>query len=267
MPPGFVPPKVVIEAPEGRRGYVSDLIASFFFPSHVGNLVTFMIVWLLLAMSITVLPFAGIVGAGGIFIIAGWYSAFRFGVIAESAAGKEELPDFSFDEGWWDGVVSPFLNWVGSWVIVCVPAVIVMWIESGPGWSTVGETLGLLSGGVAAIIQNTYLAGSWIQLAALCLGMFVWPFIALCFALGSGSGLGRLDLLIETMVRTLPVYVLTVALAYLPVVVELSAKSVQPGFATAAMFTGAALYLEIVGLRAIGLYYHHFKEKFAWSWE
>ena len=30
--------------------------------------------------------------------------------------------------------------------------------------------------------------------------------------------------------------------------------------------TGVGLYFEIVALRAIGLYYHHYKDRFAWSW-
>ena len=26
------------------------------------------------------------------------------------------------------------------------------------------------------------------------------------------------------------------------------------------------VYVQIVAMRAIGLYYHHFKQRFAWSW-
>ena len=30
--------------------------------------------------------------------------------------------------------------------------------------------------------------------------------------------------------------------------------------------TGIAVYFEIVAMQVIGLYYHHFKDRFAWSW-
>jgi len=30
---------------------------------------------------------------------------------------------------------------------------------------------------------------------------------------------------------------------------------------------GVTVYFDIVLMRLIGLYYHHFKDRFAWSWE
>jgi hypothetical protein len=32
------------------------------------------------------------------------------------------------------------------------------------------------------------------------------------------------------------------------------------------VLNGIGLYLDIVLVRLVGLYYHHFKSRFAWSW-
>ena len=32
------------------------------------------------------------------------------------------------------------------------------------------------------------------------------------------------------------------------------------------LVVGISLYFEIVAMRVIGLYYHHFKHRFAWDW-
>ena len=38
-------------------------------------------------------------------------------------------------------------------------------------------------------------------------------------------------------------------------------------FMLTVLLTGIGVYFDIVLMRLIGLYYHHFKHRFAWSWE
>jgi hypothetical protein len=117
--------------------------------------------------------------------------------------------------------------------------------------------------------QQWYLKGPIIPVGALLLaGMVLWPMLALSVTMGGFSTLARVDLMALTIVKSLPVYLFTVAVvfgAFLVLGVLDVVKEVFGLFA-AVIVIGAGLYLQIVALRMIGLYYHHFKHRFAWSW-
>lgn len=265
-PPGFIPPKVIIEAPERERTYTGDLIESLVFMFRLENLPTFAIMWFILVIGLLILPFAGLLGALGMFIVVGWYSAFRFDVVRESAAGESCLPELTMSEGWFDGIVFPFFAWVGSWLIVMIPAIVGWGLDVGFANIGLFDVLLLITGDVSGQVVSAVQNQSWMFLSGLVLGLFFWPMIVLCFALGGVSSLGRLDLIVETTLKTVPVYLLTVLIMYATVAAEPLLEQLSGGMLAAVLIIGLSLYLELIALRAIGLYYHHFKDRFAWSW-
>ena len=113
--------KVVIEEAERPTSYARSLVSTFLFPTSGGNLVTFMIVAGMLFISNTLLRAMPGLGTIGQLIILGWYSAFRFSVIVDAAAGDKDLPGMII-EGGFEGILLPFLKWLGSWGVVLLPA-------------------------------------------------------------------------------------------------------------------------------------------------
>jgi hypothetical protein len=84
-------------------------------------------------------------------------------------------------------------------------------------------------------------------------------------------------------VRSFPAYLVTLVLVFGATAVEEALHNAVSAGATTgtgggigtafggylaayALSVGITLYCNIVMLRAIGLYYHHFKHKFAWDW-
>ncbi len=117
----------------------------------------------------------------------------------------------------------------------------------------------------------------------VCLGVALWPMVVLCVALGGFESLYRVDLIALTIIRTLPAYVLTLALMFGAIVLlrvlgtgtavnAVSRDSATSGGAIGSsvlvhiLTVGLSVYLDIVLMRLIGLYYHHFKGRFAYDW-
>ncbi len=266
LPPGFVPPDVIIEPPERVRTYVGDLLESFVFMFRLESIMTFLFMWFILAFARMLLPFGGLMGMAGLFVVAGWYCAFRFEVVGNAAAGEVGLPEVSLSEGWVDGIIVPFFNWVGSWLIVMIPAGIGLGLEIGFGRIGLLNVVQMLTGDASTLIVEAVRNESFLFLGGLVLGLFMWPIIVLCFALGGVSSLGRLDLIVETVFKTFPYYVLTVLIIYATVALRPLGDLMGSGYMMRILSIGFGLYLELIGLRAVGLFYHHYKDKFAWSW-
>lgn len=242
----------------GATSYASDLRATLLFPGIVNNLIIFAIVWLILCLRDLILPYAWIFGAIGWYILYGWYCAYRFEVIASAASGDDELPRFSLDE-----IVPAMARWWGTWAVVFVPALVYVLVWKGvwaPTW---------LSGAFGEHPADLFESPESTLFCALVLaGLFLWPITALCVAVGGFSTLSRYDLIVLTVLKSLPAYLLTAVVVMLAFSGYYVTMAVQfaAGRAVAALVIAVGLYLELVALRMIGLYYHHFKHRFAWSW-
>ncbi len=247
----------------GFNQFVQDVVQTFLFPLAIGNMITFVILWVVLmlgALCVVAFSFAAgcysIVFIIGWLIVTGWYLGYKFSVIESGAAGDDELPNLTLTEGFVDGVIAPMLKMLGSYVVAFLPAG--LYVVTTRGY---GEIIAVWSGSLTEIAQQD------VPLAVLRLvGNIAWPMVVLCVALGGISSLARVDLITQTVVRTLPVYLLVAGLV------------VATRFLGDFVFTQATapiamvvlvivrLYLEIVAVRVIGLYYHHFKHRFAWDW-
>ncbi len=291
FPPGMTaPPPVVIEPPEdiseplavpGEGGdYASSLAQSFLFASSANNLVIFVIMWVLLLVS-ELLPHAPGLGILGmfltiaviitIFVIYAWYCAFRLNTIIEAAQGEADLPALTFTDGFLEDGLIPLFRWVGSWLIALAPAIVFAAVTGAYAliqWSQA-------AGGIGALLAEAA-DGAPVFLALLGAGLFFWPMIVLCVSIGGFSTLGRPDLIISTIFRTFPAYILTVVMVFGTVAMAWFMAAAMQGTGTtpnlsdvlvkSVFLVGVGLYLDIVAMRAIGLYYYHFKNRFAWDW-
>ena len=105
--------------------------------------------------------------------------------------------------------------------------------------------------------------------------VLAWPMVLLVVAVGGFAGLGRVDLILATIARTFLPYVavclLVGATAGLNTYSDglVAATLGRRGGWIVASCVAAMMkaYFGVASMRIVGLYYHHFKHRFAWSWE
>jgi hypothetical protein len=249
-----------------KPGFPSDVLWTFLFPSSPGNLITFLVIWIVMLI-IPIVPFGLRLFSLIVWIlINGWYAAFLFAALESAAAGEHELPSATFSRDLLDDLVYPLFQWIGSWVVVYIPACAYLLLACLGGNVDLFDALRMAFGGIERVFQQG--GGQPLFFSILvCVGAFFWPMIILCIALGGFETVYRLDLIVSTIIRTFPVYFLTLLLlfgtAFLERMITASTAGASIGFA---IFIGVTVYFDIVLMRLIGLYYHHFKDRFAWSW-
>ena len=266
---------------EVKRGYLSNVLWSFLFLATPSNLITFIVMWVALSLAF-LLGFSWIFALLALIVIQGWYSAFRFAVLQSAAAGEDEIPTMSTVAESIAELVEALLAWIGSWIVVLLPAFAYMMYAVNSGMMTGWEAFQMIIGGVPGMLQGT--GGELLVLDILVyLGLALWPMVILCVALGGFATLYRPDLLILTIVKTFPMYLLTVALMLGAILLittlsEMGTAGVAgrtgttiSGILGSAMIihilvTRLVIYLDIVLMRLVGLIYHHFNGRFAWDW-
>ncbi len=271
-----------------ERSYATDVLWTFLFPSSPSNLITFIGAC---AVRGILLPLAmmapWIIGFIFWLVILGWYAGFRFEVVRIAASGQDNLPSIDFTDDLWGDAIEPFLNWIESWVVVMLPAVIYLVVCMNRGTITGMDLFQILFGGLDTLLA-TGKDELWLLSGLVWGGLALWPIVVLCIALGGLGSLARVDLIATTILATLPGYVLTLAMVASAVALQefllgriaggaaagagsgvsgSPASVIGAGLAVYGLLTCLEVYIDIVVMRLIGLYYHHFKRKFAWEWE
>lgn len=270
------------------KAYVRDVVRSLAFPIHGGNLVTFAIVCLVVggASLFAGLAIVCILTLIAALILHGWYLSFQLNVVLGAAAGEDELPSLSLTGGWVDDILRPFVRMLAAKVMTRVPAAVLLVTATrhygadfadlvGPGLLFLFGDMRLLLGFPDGEVQ--VVAGG-----LLVIGLFLWPMFVLIVAAGSMLDLRRLDLIVETVGRALPAYLIAAVIVWLNAAVSFVAGVAIMAAGLAQVMTKGAdvswllalplvvavvdVFTTIVAMRAIGLFYHHFKHKFAWSW-
>ena len=241
------------------RGFWGDIVWTFALFTEPNNLAMLVLVWILHGL----LPFltaAGCIGLVGYIIVLGWLCSYWFNVIVEAANGEDRLPSMGLTEGVVDDVILPLLKFVGAWLLVFTPAIVCAVIAALALGIAFGEALTDPTGVLVVLVG---------------VAMFLWPMVLLVTAIGGIFSVVRVDLIFMTIARTF--------LPYLAVCLLFAGAWALEGFADelAALITGGGLqnfwittvvtallqaYFSIVSMRIVGLYYHHFKSRFAWSW-
>ncbi len=191
-------------------------------------------------------------------LIAGVLCSFYLNIILETARGEDRLPPLAIEGSPWDDIFRPLLLFVGSWVAVMLPAVLLVYF--GP--------VNLVTPQLVLIVAG--------------IGVFLWPVTILTVAVGDSLRALRPDLIVATVARTLLPYLavwamLAVALGllFLPKLVGAFGRpgGVPGGGALAGTWVTSVIacvfsgFLLIIIMRILGLYYRHFKDRFAWHAE
>jgi len=260
------------------QAYLRSILQSLAFPTRPGDLVTALILCLLLLACETLAPFALYLGSLMAFIITGWYWSFQFNVVQDAAAGEEDLPTLAFTGGWWDDIIVPFFKMLLINVLAVLPLIAFL-VISGAFVTLAEEARSGNSASLGSVLTGHLLNLQTLTVAALLLlgGFFLWPMFVLVVAVGGVGGLLRVDLMIRTILNSFPGYLIAVVAVYVSIGVQNIADviveffwgqtaTVQGTLALRAVLVPIEVYFTIVAMRTVGLYYHHFKERFAWSW-
>ncbi len=240
-------------APVGGIGeYFKDCARASLFIADAGNLITFIFVAILAAINAVVDMFSYLLI---MFIIGtlfkGLLAAFFFNTVVNAASGENDLPDIGLSGDLWDDTIAPAINLLATSAIVALPTIVYLFAV---GISSATET------GLALTIG---------------IGVFFWPITVLVIALGGISCFARPGQILLTIARTFVPYlvtclVLTAAFGFTAALqFSLDSAAVKLGankWAIATILWIANVYCLVVAMQCIGLYYHHFKKRFAWSW-
>ena len=254
---------------EADRGYAGDVLWTFLFLASPGNLITFVAIWMMMVLVFQVLArfsvFAVFMLIGWVLVM-GWYCVFRFNVVKAAAAGENDLPDVNFTRDPYGDLLQPLAAWVGTWVAVLWPALAYLGYACWRGQLTLEEAVEIVAAGVEGLWQGAG-SGQLVFDILVCLGVALWPMVILCVALGGFATVYRMDLLALTILKTLPVYLLTLILMFGAIVLVRVLEEMSSGLlASSVLIIGLTVYVDIVLMRLIGLYYRHFKHRFAWDW-
>ena len=243
-------------------GFVSDCVSCAMFFTQPSSLLTFLMVSLLAMAAVFVRTYVvsmlgfGLFSLAGLVTLQGLICAYLFGVMQHAAAGNNDLPEFSLGDGIVDGVIAPLVKFFFAAALCVAPAVIYA-VMLGVG-----------------LFQSVRQGVTGVSIL-LALGGFFWPIVMLVLGLGGLGCLLRPDLLVRTVMRTIIAYLLTFVLLAVVVIMRLSLEYVlrrqgaMSGGAVLALTLALELihlYAAVVAMQVIGMYYYHFKNRFAWSW-
>jgi predicted Zn finger-like uncharacterized protein len=267
-----------VSAGQRAKAYFASIGREFLLNLKFGNLATVVVVWIIMSIQFP-LMFAGCFGWIGILILEFYFMAFCMSVVVDAAAGEEDLDQPSFTAGWLEGIVWPGIKFLCAYLFVRAPAIIylltMLSAEKLPSEEAAPMLNALLLRMFGPIFEESATA-ELVTLSALYLaGSFFWPIVLLVVAVGAVRSLLRIDLIIKTIIRSFPAYLSTVVLAYfalaLPMIyaaagLAATEQSDIAGVVIGVILSGLEIYATILAMRVIGLYYHHFKHRFAWSW-
>ena len=236
------------------RGFWADAAYGFVLCRKPVNLIPLVLLCILLALDY--LLRWSLLGMIGRFVVWGWIFAYCHSVILETASGEDELPKFAMENGWWDDIIVPFFQFLGSWLGVLLPAMV----------------LGVL------YLLYPYEALWYAAVAAFWIGVFIWPAAVLMVVIGGVREAFHLDLVVSTIVRSFPAYLVTLALLGLAFGPEILfsmyvRQRAAEGLSLLDMIVFAAAvkvfvaYAILVSMWSLGLYYRHFKSRFPWAAE
>ncbi len=261
-----------------RRGaghtFWGDVGWSFLIITQPSNMIVFVIVWVLNIIWFVV-GWAPCIGTLARLIVFGWIWAFYFKCVAETAAGDDDLPTLKLTEGVWDDIVLPIIKIVAATVLTVGPSIIYLIVAGAVFGGGALAGLGTLTAGNAGAVAAAIAVPFFGLLIA---GVFLWPITILVLALGNVVDTFRLDLLVRTVIRSFLPYLAVCLLVAAAIGLQWSVVVVLAGglglgtiqigpMAATVLGLGVTAYSWIVVMRIIGLYYRHFKRRFAWEWE
>jgi len=246
-----------------QRPFLQDVVRSFTMFGSLSNLMSLIgcAVFLFAAGALALLPMLGLISLIGQFMVYGIVAAFLMEIVQTTAGGDDELPTTQVWGGVYDGIIVPLVQLIGATTFVMLPTILLTIWMSWTGDASPGR-----------VFLNEFFRWA---------GLFMWPIAILAVALGGLTALARFDLLVRTVLKTLPAYGVVFALVAIVAAVEgvfsdtlegdviLTAVTEEPSplyvVAVIAVLSLVGAWSSIVTMRAIGLYYRHFSHRFPWS--
>ncbi len=242
-------------APEGRRardpsrprGFLADLIASFYFAGKMGNALNVLaiaagctLVWLVGAILPGPLGLIAIILATLVLL---YVVQFYWSVLTHTAGGEDELSWFDADWDLWDDAFKPLI-WLAAISGLCsLPAFGLYWY-----------------------LPAAYPWKSYVVLGGLIAGWFFWPVAVMSVALGNTLLFVRPDWLVRCALGIGPVYLLAWLLVMTVLVGWTALYRFHAGLAgLPPVRLAVSLYLGYVLFRMLGLLFRHFRGRFPWK--
>jgi len=204
----------------------------------------------------------GLLLATGMIVVSlfafGWVSAYYMAIIRNTAGGDDRLPNSSLS-GTDSTAATGLGHFVLTWFCLLLPAMLLATARS---------------------MWNLNIPDVWIH-TLMVFALVMWPMGILCVSIGGISVFFRFDLMVYSVLATFWAYVVVwvillaavyggrfaIELITLPTPTGAPAPFAGHPLAATALIAVLITYISIVAMKAIGLYYRHFKHRFAWSWE
>jgi predicted Zn finger-like uncharacterized protein len=262
-------------------GYIRAIAAAplvMFKPSCIGVLAMICVLKLLAEATSVGICFLWIV----FLILQGWYVTYLLSVVVSGAANDDSLPGMTMDGGFIDGVVLPLLKFVSTVLFSLAPLAVVLiasvvneQLDLEPAVTAWVQALTFKFSGLLELDAQTQLA-AW---PALIVGLVFQPMMLLIVAVDSVRSLVRVDLMAVTMIKAAPGYVVLLlvcaacttapvlaALSLLPLIAVAEGLGWGARLSLAALTVCLQVLFSVFQMYVTGLFYHHFKSRFAWSW-
>jgi hypothetical protein len=233
--------------PSRPRGFLADLVASFYFAGKMGNGLNVLataagctLVWLVGAILPGPLGLIGII-FGALVLL--YIVQFYWSVLAHTAGGEDELPWFDADWDLWDDAFKPLI-WLAVISGLCsLPAFALYWfLPAALPWK-----------------------GSFVLGGAFA-GWFFWPVAVMSVALGNTLLFVRPDWLVRCALGIGPVYLLAWLLVMAVLLGWVAFYHFHARLAGLPLVGLAiSLYLGYVLFRMLGLLFRHFRRRFPWK--
>ncbi len=263
-------------------GYLRGIADSARFCGDVGGFLTFIMFWvvLLLADWAQGLPRAGLLALA---LSSAWLMSYQLNVVIGAAGNEDRMPDIDFAGNWIDDVILPLYKMLLTRLIAhsfAAAFLLSIAIQAGAPALAYMNMFAVLFGNFVPIVGLPPMEQTIAWLLVLT-GYLIWPMLVLVVAIGGPGALVRLDLMAITIFRTFAGYLAAAICVYLGELIAVAAELAaaagwleqvmgpQSGVTPATLkiaLIGVRLYLSLLGMRALGLYYHYFKGRFAWSW-
>jgi len=233
-----------------RRGFLLDLLASFYLPMLPRNLLsvaaTTLVAWVLLTCVVFGIRVISILAW---LVAAGYVVQFLWTVLGETENGEDEIPLFQADWSWWDDAIKPTL-WLVAISFAC--------------------SLPVLCG--ATFISATAPAKPMALIVLLALGWFFWPVAVLAVSLGNTLSFLRPDWLVRCVIGVGPLYLVFWAMTLMAIAVWVGygywmARLSLPLLGWVGLTlpgTFVDIYVGYVLFRNIGLLFRHFRNRLPW---
>lgn len=270
------------------KPFFLDIAASLLLLTDPLNLLSFLMLFAMLSVCLILVVFVNLGFALFLLPVGGLYCAYLARTVELAAAGEQELPSGVGVEDLWASIFAPLIRFLVAGGLAALPAAFYITTlfslaarqdaanPAGTALTFRDVLMGAVSYGAWRPLWDAFGLNFFILALLAGLGAAAWPMFFLMVTLGSYSALLHLPLMVITIKRTLLAYGVAVVFMLLSIAFKGLALSgfqiwarsmpLHKALLLCAFLVFLDTYLTLVAMRVIGLYYRHFKSRFAWSW-